>query len=97
MTFVTVNERPEMRDLGLVLTEHNDIWKDIGLKLKLKVAVLNTVAANNPLDRRECFREVLQKWLRMDIHATWEKLELAITNAKREKEHYKELACSKLL
>ena len=96
MTFVTVNERPEMRDLGLVLTEHNDIWKDIGLKLKLKEPVLGTIEADNS-KRRECFREVLHKWLRMDTHATWEKLELAITNAKREKEHYKELACSKLL
>ena len=97
MTFVTVDGRPDMRDLGLVLTEHNDIWKDIGLKLKLREAVLNTVAANNRLDQRECFREVLQKWLRMDTLATWEKLELAITNAKREKEGYKELACSKSL
>ena len=84
-----------MRDLGLVLTQYNGIWKDVGLQLQIKEVVLNTVAADNPLNQRECFRETLQRWLRMDIHATWEKLELAITNAKREKECYKKLQCSK--
>jgi len=58
---VTVEETPEMKDLGLILTEHNGIWKDVGLKLKLKKAVIDTVKADNPLDQRECFREVLQK------------------------------------
>ena len=33
---------------------------------------------------KECFREVLQKWLKQDVRPTWSTLELAITNAQKE-------------
>ena len=84
-----------MRDLGLVFTDYNYIWQDVGLQLKLKQVVLGTIAANNPLNQRNCFRETLQKWLQMDVNATWETLELAITNAKRHQLGYGKLTSSK--
>lgn len=93
--FVTVEDRPEMRDLGQVLTQYNDLWRPVGYELKLKGAVLNTIAADNIGNQRECFRVALEKWLRMDVQATWEKLELAITNAKREKDGYTRRSSSK--
>jgi len=73
--------RPDMKDLGIVLTNHCTEWKDIGINLGLKLPVLKRIEADNPLKNRECFRETLEKWLQMDTTATWHKLEKAITKA----------------
>ena len=78
------DERPDMKDLGQIMTEYCTQWKDIGAQLGLKPASIRVIAADNPLKTRECFRETLQKWLLMDTKATWHTLELAITNANRE-------------
>ncbi|XP_065900602.1 uncharacterized protein [Dysidea avara] len=77
------DQRPDMRDLGQILTEYCTQWKDIGTQLGLLPAVLKVIDADNT-KKRECFREALQKWLQMDTKATWHKLELSITNANRE-------------
>ncbi|XP_065900600.1 uncharacterized protein [Dysidea avara] len=76
------DQRPDMRDLGQMLTEYCTQWKDIGAQLGLSSALLRVIDADNT-KQRECFRETLQKWLQMDTKATWHKLELAITNATR--------------
>jgi len=73
-----------MKVLNRFLTEYSEFWRPIGLKLGLESAVLNLVEADHRLQQRECFRLTLQKWLQQDVQATWYKLELAITNAKRE-------------
>ena len=73
-----------MKGLNRFLTDYCEYWRPIGLKLGLQSAVLGLIEADHRLQQRECFRETLQKWLQQDIHATWRKLELAITNAKRE-------------
>jgi len=76
------DKRPDMKDLGIVLTNHCTEWKDIGINLGLKIPVLKRIAAENPMNNnRECFRETLEMWLRMDTTATWHKLEEAITKA----------------
>ena len=77
-------EKPRMKGLYRFLTDYCAYWRPIGLKLGLQSSVLDLIEADYHLKQRECFRETLQKWLQQDIHATWRKLELAITNAKRE-------------
>ena len=77
------HQRPEMVDLGQTMTEYCTQWKDIGPLLGLTPAAVRVIEADNS-KTRECFREVLQKWLQMDTKATWRKLELAITNANRQ-------------
>ena len=71
------------------------MWQSIGLHLKLKQVVLNAIAANNPLNQQECFRNALHRWLEMDTDATWTTLELAITNANCEKLGLGPLSASK--
>ena len=44
---------------------------------------------------RECFREILEKWLKLNIEVTWSNLELAITNANRESLGLQPLAVGK--
>ena len=63
----------------------------------LKQPVLNTIARDNPKDERECFRVTLDRWLDMDPDASWSTLELAITNAKRDKSGLDPLDISKLM
>ena len=73
-----------MKGLNRFLTDYCEYWRPTGLKLGLQSAVLGLIESDHRLQQRECFRETLQKWLQQDVHATWRKLELAITNAKRE-------------
>ena len=71
------------------------MWQPIGLNLKLTQVLLNVIAADNPLNQQACFRNTLHRWLNMDTNATWTTLELAITNANREKLGLTPLSASK--
>lgn len=84
-----------MKGLNRFLTEYCGLWRSIGLKLGLQTSVLNLIEADRRLQQRECFRETLQRWLQQDVKATWYKLELAITNAKREYDGLDALEASK--
>ena len=77
------DRRPEHKELAQFLVEHSLKWKDIGLQLGLQQSLINLIEADHPLNKRECFRVALQRWLEQDVHATWSTLELAITNANR--------------
>ena len=80
---ISGNERPTMNELNRYLTEYCKLWKSIGYKLGLEDAVLDMIQSDC-LAHRERFAAVLQKWLELDARATWNMLELAITNARRE-------------
>ena len=75
--------RPTAREYLRFLTTYCVDWKAIGLQLGLRQAALNVIGADNHNHNRECLRLTLESWLQLDIHATWSKLELAITNANR--------------
>ena len=77
------DQRPTSKDLQRFLINHCKHWRDIGLLLGLKSAVLDQVASDHPSDCRECLRLTLEKWLQSNDRVTWENLELAITNANR--------------
>jgi len=78
------DERPTMGELNKYLTEYCGLWRSVGYKLELQDSVLNVIQSDHPTQRMECFRIVLQKWLEQDVRPTWNILELAITNARRE-------------
>ena len=67
------------------MTDHCEHWNAIGLHLDLNQPVLNIIARDHPMNERERFRVTLDRWLVMDTDASWSTLELAITNANREK------------
>ena len=46
--------------------------------------------------QRDRFETMLRKWLEQDVRATWNTLELAITNARREELNLKPLPKSKI-
>ena len=81
--FYIGDERPKARDYQKFLMKYCLEWKSIGLNLGISKAVLNVIEADCPNQHKQCFGLTLDKWLEQDINATWSKLELAITNAKR--------------
>ena len=84
-----------MGELNKFLTEYCKQWKSIGYKLGLEDAVLNMIQGDCST-QRESFTVVLQKWLEQDVWPTWNTLELAITNARREELSLKPLKESKI-
>ena len=88
------NERPYMKRLHRYLTDYCEFWRPTGLNLGLESSVLGLIEANNLHQQRKCFRKTLERWLQQDVQATWYKLELAITNAKREFHGYDALDAS---
>ena len=76
------DQKPTENELNQFLTKYCTLWRPIGLKLGLQTCVLDMVKSSHPTESRECLRETLQKWLQLDgDSATWQTLELAITNA----------------
>ena len=90
------DEQPKMGKLNKFLTEHCELWRSIGYKLDLEDSVLNMIQRDHPAEQRKCFRLVLQKWLEQDVRPTWNTLELAITNARREELSLEPLMESKI-
>ena len=84
-----------MGEFNQFLTEYCKLWKSIGYKLGLKNSVL-AVIQDDCLTQRERFETTLQKWLEQDVRPTWNALELAITNARREDLSLKPLPRSKI-
>ena len=86
---------PKAREYQKFLTTYSLLWRPIGENLGLKSAVLNLIEAENPRKPRECLRVTLDRWLQLDVNATWSTLELAITNANRTKNGLDPLDASK--
>ena len=74
-----------MGELNKYLIKYCEMWKSVGLKLGLEDDVITVIQTNHPMQIKECFREVLQKWLKQDPAPTWSTLEFTITNACRER------------
>ena len=83
-----------MGELNQFLTEHCRLWRSIGYKLGLEDSVLAVIQDDNP-SQRDRFEATLRKWLEQDVRATWNTLELSITNARREGLNLKPLPKSK--
>ena len=83
-----------MAELNQYLTEHCKLWRSIGYNLGLEDAVLDMIQSDHTA-QRERLSATLQKWLEQDARPTWNTLELAITNSRRQELSLKALPMGK--
>ena len=65
-----------------VINKYAVYWEQIGENLD--IPHLDTIKHNHhshPTPNKECLKDVLKKWLDIDVHATWKKLQEAINQA----------------
>ena len=74
-----------MGDLNRYVTrKYATDWYDIGIELGLELDVLNIIKKSNSQDCVACFKNTLDKWLKLNTDdATWKTLEVALTNVNR--------------
>ena len=68
-----------------VIEAHAPHWRDIGIELKLEINVLDIISSDNPFNCTACFKRTLDKWLKSNPNASWDALEVGITNVRRAK------------
>ena len=65
-----------MRSLNRDIVEQQaPHWESLGLELGLKDYHIAIISKDNPNRSVTCCREMLQKWLEIDLSATWGKLD----------------------
>ena len=80
------SKKPTTRDLNrYVVIKFASDWENIGIELGLDLDVLDIIARDNPLQSEACLRKTFDKWLQLTTDATWETLEVALTNVNRVK------------
>ena len=57
---------------GLVCISHK--WQDVGLQLKLEEGILKAIEFDHPKNSRDCLREMLSTWLKVNLRPTWHTL-----------------------
>ena len=57
---------------GLVGISHK--WQDVRIQLKLEEGILKAIESDHPKNSRDCLREMLSKWLKVDPRPTWHTL-----------------------
>jgi len=73
-----------MKDINRhVILSHATHWKDVGYELDLEHEALAIIETDYPHNCVVCFEKTLNKWLKVNPHASWKILEVAITNARR--------------
>jgi len=60
--------------LNFVIPQHASQWKEIGLQLGLSTGSLEAIEIAFPTNCNWCCERMLQKWLEVDINATWKQL-----------------------
>ena len=69
-----------------VTTKYATDWYNIGIELEVDLCVLDNIKQNNHNQSEACFQKTLDKWLKLNTDdATWETLEVALTNVNRAK------------
>jgi len=58
-------------------------WMEIGLELELNSYTLSIIEKDHPQQSEDCFKKTLHQWLKSSHTATWNTLEIALTNVKR--------------
>ena len=76
--FFTVDMHPSMEEIHrYVIPQYSSQWKTLGILLGLPSGTLDNIASLRSPDS-ECCGSMLQKWLQVDLTATWKKLFKAI-------------------
>ena len=72
-----------MRDINAHVTRiYAEHWKLIGQNLKVQnLDIIEINHHSHPRRSQECFKRMIDAWLRIDPNATWEKLQNAINKA----------------
>ena len=82
-----------MKDLNRdVVQQHAAQWEKLGVELGLKdyhIANISKDNEHNPKRSETCCERMLQKWLDIDLEATWGKLDNAIRKIKYSKSRNK--------
>ena len=69
------NTTPLLKDVCQYITpQYAADWKVIGTLLDLPTGELKTIEAGWPTNVKWCCNQMLEKWLEMDITASWRKL-----------------------
>ena len=72
-------KRPELKELFKFVTpKYAAYWKEVGVYLGIEPGQLDAIKLNNCGDANRSCNDVLAKWLKIDVNATWEKLFEAI-------------------
>ena len=67
--------KPLLKDLYQHITPQYAVdWKVIGTLLGLPSGEMKAIEAGYPTNVKWCRNQMLEKWLKMDITASWEKL-----------------------
>ena len=77
----TGEDIPVLKDLLLIIPEYAAYWRGIGTELELKDYHLDNIDLDNayhPYRTTQCFRCVLEQWLKEISSPTWGKLDDAI-------------------
>ena len=79
----TGDDRPNMRDLNRHIVEQQAAkWEILGLELGLQDYHIANIAKDHPNRSVISCRAMLQKWLDIDLSASWNKLDDAIKKIK---------------
>ena len=74
--FLVAHGKPKLKDLcNSIVPKYAAHWRDIGILLSLPTAQLEIIDHDFHHKARDCFVEVLTKWLDCDHTASWEKIE----------------------
>ena len=75
------HDTPLLKDLCNHITpQYAAQWREMGILLGLSWISLNIIEHDNPHDARRCCNTMLEKWLKEDTTASWEKL-LTVINS----------------
>ena len=84
MLILTAQERPSPKYIQrYVIVDHAVRWKQIGRILGVKG--IENIEMSHSQAPQECLEEILDKWLKVDVGATWNKLENALNQAIQDK------------
>ena len=75
----TVNTTPLLKDLYQYITPNYAAdWKVLGTLLNLNSGELRAIEGAFPTNLKWCCNNMLEKWLEVDLNATWKKMLEAI-------------------
>ena len=63
----TITGKPELKDLTGALNKVACEWKRLGVRLKIPVTTLDTIAADHSHKSQDCLLEMLREWLKQQV------------------------------
>ena len=85
MFCIIAKQRPNMQLINThIIRQYAAYWESTGENLGIQhLEVIKLNKQGHPSFNEECFKDMLRKWLQIDVNASWEKLQNAINQAIR--------------